>query len=768
MKFSKNHPLHFLILACCCLWPAPSFTQINCEASTLEEFFECYGGTSAFSNHSVAAVTAFIQAEDAIKAGDYASAKTLVEAVFETYPKGNSIWWSATGDVNGANIGSPHAYYGLRMVEDIVEHHLNGDSNVEARTAKMKIVLVGCSEGIQPTNFTELSAGSGPFVENSLAPQLVADDYRIVKQSFEFMSRYVTAITGGALEIEVDIVELPNVCMDVSVSTDSPLRATGSIQPVWEAFSDEVKDDTDWWWILYPSHVPESSAFNETAFITGGMGLSQRGGPAFIIDDKWLSRKPPHIGDGGDYSDIGRRIYLPQWLQHEFFHHLYRAYPELELEVNGHDWFNRDFWPADFEGQFETDYYSETLHKRLQTDCTPLAVKLITRADDQKIEQISKLSIDELLGAYSLNNVQNDWHKGRILKQGSRYFWRNDANVQWEVSPNFMEGRLETGSDCPYPGEDFFVELYQTVDGHYVPGTVALKFNGEMYRKRFALLQETVPIEIALGEYERIPNDAEQHTGKIIKEAGQIFWTTNSGDRWLLTPDTETASFSLNDDSPTPDESFELITAEDECGLYVLGFKYLGHYYWKPQRDPLNESPSLINPLPDLELDIDFNTHIVDISDVFSDPEDNTLLLFASSNESTLVSTEINGQELTLSGGESGRVSILIIAIDANGGRMIDEFNVVVGDVTSNGNNGILDRAISIFPNPAADHLFAIGPLSEYSVSIFSADGSFHHDYQLSGQQQRIDLSAFSPGVYLIRIIDKNSGSLRIKKIVKY
>jgi hypothetical protein len=766
MKTPKAYPTAVLIIVFLCLWPALSFAQVDCEATTLEEFFDCYGGTTAFSDHSVAAVTAFIQAEDAIKAGDYASAKRFVEAVFETYPKGNSIWWSVTGDVEGANIGSPHAYYGLRMIEDIVDHHLNNPQDVEAKKAKMKIVLVGCSEGIQPTNFTELAAGGGPFVENSLEPKLVADDYRIVKQSFEFMSRYVTAITGGELEIEVEIVELPDVCLDVNVSTESPLVASGSIQPVWEAFSDEVKDDTDWWWILYPSHVPDFSAFDNSAFITGGMGLSQRGGPTFIIDDKWLSRKPPHIGTG-NYSDIERRIYLPQWLQHEFFHHLYRAYPELELEVSGHDWFNRSFWPADFEGQFETDYYAETLHKRLQTDCVPLAVKLITRAGDQEIQQIGKLSIDELLGAYSLNNVQNDWHKGRILKQGSRYFWRNDASVQWEVTPNFAEGRLETGSDCPYPGQDFFLELFRTAEGDYVPGALALKFGGDLYQKRFNLLRGSVPIEIALGEYERMPNEATRHTGRIVKEAGLLFWENDAGDRWSLTPNTEAESFSLNDDSPTTEQDFQLIIIEDACGRSVLGFKYLGYYYWKPKRDPSNESPTLINPLADLELEADFNTHLVDAAGVFSDPEDDPLLLFATSSESTLVSTNIVGQKLTLSGSETGSVSILVTAVDANGGLVTDEFNVVVGDVTPTRNHGARDSAISIFPNPAKDHFFVSGPLSEYDMSIFSVDGSLQRAYKLSGQEQRIDLSAFSSGAYLIRMTHSSSGRVTIKKIVK-
>lgn len=768
MDIRTSHRISFLILAYFCILPGLSRAQGNdCEATTLAEFFECYGGIASYSDQSIAAVTTFIQAEDALKAGDYTSAKTLVDALFATYPRGSNVWWSARGDVDGANVGSPHAYYGLRMIEDIADYYLNNSEPVEARKAKMKIVLVGCSEGTQPTNLVELASGGGPFIENTLEPKLVADDYRIVRQSFELMSSYVTAITGGELEVEIEIIELPDVCMDVSVSSDSPLRATGSLEPVWAALSDEVKDDTDWWWMLYPSHVPEFPAFDNSSFITGGMGAASNGGPVFIIDDKWVSRKPAHLGDG-TYSDIERRLYLPQWLQHEFFHHLYRVYPELELEVNGHDWFNAAFWPADFEGQFEADYYAETLHKRLQPDCAPLVTRLITRLDDGVVQEVDKLSIDELVGSYSLDNVQNEWHEGRILKQGDRYFWRNAANVQWEVTPNIEEAKLETGPDCPYPGQDFFIELFQTVEGDYVPGAVALKFNGESYKKRFDLLRGSVPIEIALGGYERRPSSSALHAGQIVKEAGQLFWENEAGDRWSLTPNTEEEVFGLNDDSPTPDQAFELIVVEGECGLHVLGFKYLDYYYWKPKRDASNESPTLTNPLTNLELEAGFTTHPVGLAGVFSDPENDTLLFFATSYESSLVSTNVDVQELTLGGGETGDVTILVTAVDFNGGLVTDEFEVGVGEVVSTENGGIPRPPISFSPNPAKNHIFAFGALSAYDISIFSTGGALQQDYQLSGSGARIDLSSFPAGVYLVRVAHKNTGSVTVEKIVKH
>jgi hypothetical protein len=135
--------------------------------------------------------------------------------------------------------------------------------------------------------------------------------------------------------------------------------------------------EADWWWLIYPSHVPEQyPAFQNAEFVTGGMGTGPVGpSPYFIIDDRWLLRKPPHIGTG-TYSKIEREAYLPQWLQHEFFHHLFRTYREFGLEDTPHQWFDRNTWPVDFVGRYEADYFHEAVYKRFLTATPPLSAAL--------------------------------------------------------------------------------------------------------------------------------------------------------------------------------------------------------------------------------------------------------------------------------------------------------------------------------------------------------------------------------------------------------
>ena len=764
MKTSLLHRIFFFQCVGFFLLSFSTVAQNPCEATTLDEFYDCYGGKSAFSVQSVSAVTTFMKADSALQSGKFAEAKTLIDNLFKTYPKGSNGWWNVFNEINGANIGTPHAYYGLRMMEDIIDHGLNGDPNVTAKKVNMKIVLVGRSKGIQPTTKAELLNGTGSFVTHSIDTSLKKNDFRIVKQSLDLFTRYVTAITKGALKINVEFVELDAFSLPVGVTTKPPHLAYSGIEPVWSALPQATKDSTDWWWILYPSHVPEYPTFNDETFITGGMGVDSKGGPVFISDDKWIVRKPAHLGKG-NYSDIERRIYLPQWFQHEFFHHLYRIYPELALEVNGHDWFDLKFWPSDFKGQFETDYYSETLHKRLQVNCAPLATKLITKVEDGLEAKFNTFSMDELVGPYSQDVIQNSWHEGNIIKENGVYYWKNKANVKWKVTPNFAKGRLETGSDCPYPGVNFIIQLYRTVEGDVVSGAVALKFNTGIFKKRFNLLRKTAPLETVLGLFERVPKLSTEHTGNIVKTTGQLQWKSNAGSNWSLTPNTPNEYFNLNVDSPTPNEKFQLVLVETNCALNALGFKYFNHYYWKPKRNTLNASPIVANGITDLELPKDFGTHNINLANVFKDFEGDSLLLFVTSEDSSLISANINAQQLSLKGGKIGSTTIFVMALDANGGLAINKFDVKVKLTVSTNE---VQSNISVFPNVTHDFIHVVGVSAGYDISLISIDNSYQEKIPVTGESISIDLSHLFSGMYLLLIKDQNTGIIKVQKIIRY
>ena len=201
----QKHYIKFYVFIFLSLFlPAMAFAQIfQCDGTSLPEFYSLYGGSDQFTQHTNDAINTFIGAEDAIEVGDYTTAQNLINDLFTTYPKGNNIWWNVFNDPNGSNLGTPNAYYGARMLEDIVNYQLNPAENPEVKTVNMKVVLVGCSEGIQPSIETELQNGTGTFITNELDNSLLEDNYCMVEQSLDLFLNYITAMTNGELGLSL-------------------------------------------------------------------------------------------------------------------------------------------------------------------------------------------------------------------------------------------------------------------------------------------------------------------------------------------------------------------------------------------------------------------------------------------------------------------------------------------------------------------------------------------------------------------------------------
>ena len=374
----------------------------------LDAVFAEHGGEDAFGALAVDAVRTYLDVEERLRRDDSAGAREQLDALWDRYPVGGEAWGQASWQVNGAHFGYPPAYYGLRMLDDVIDRRQAGAD--APASLHLTIVLVDCAEGIQATTLQELEDGGGAEVRLDLDERVLDTDAVFGQATWAFQ-QYVEAVTLGEASLRIRVARLEDVCVPIETTAGPPRRAAAtSLAPVWEGMPDAITGDTDWWWVLYPSAVPEQhAAFDGMEFITGGMARHPGGGPVFLSDDRWVLRIPPHMGSG-DWSDVERRTYFPQWLQHEFFHFLFAAYPEFGLEENSHQWFDRGTWPEDFEGRFEADYYAEALHRRLWSAEPPLAYSLRFRpAPDELYED---LTTDDVLGTYRREPVENDWHIG--------------------------------------------------------------------------------------------------------------------------------------------------------------------------------------------------------------------------------------------------------------------------------------------------------------------------------------------------------------------
>lgn len=470
--------------------PRPQRVNHGSVARVLE--FLSPFGIQNFSTHYVDAVTTFVVAEESYRLGDYAHAKRVLDELWLRHPTGSPDWAALPSQPFGINFGSPPCYYGLRMLSDMTDWRVASGvtGSAAARTARLTVLLVGETTGLEPRTVAELQAGTGIPAVHTLAPAVEARPFAVVCESLRLFRDYVFAMTEGGLDVAVEVVPLPGVSLPVHAQVlpgGGYYAGLVDAGDVWDSVPAQVKEETDWWWILYPSHVPEQYApFTNTEFITGGMGTGEDGAsPLFIIDDRWLVRKPPHIGTGV-YTHLERRAYLPQWLQHEFFHHLFRTWPEFGLEATSHQWFDPSTWPPDFVGRYEADYYHEALTKRLQSATPSLKAGLRYATPSATYSQ---LTVADLLGTYQREPIENPWHVGDIrFVAGGQLVWRNTAAVQWNLYPSLATGALLTGPDCPYYtlplGQQFRVVLKRDACGDLTTEVDGFGFNGELYRRQ--------------------------------------------------------------------------------------------------------------------------------------------------------------------------------------------------------------------------------------------------------------------------------------------
>jgi hypothetical protein len=458
------------------------------QPGAAEAFLAPYG-LENFPGHYIDALDAYLVAYDQFEQGDLDAAKATLDALWAQYPVGGFTWAQLPSRPFGINIGSPPCYYSLRMLSDVVDWKLDHpEQGPPPRTARLTVLLPERTSGIQPRTIQELIDDSGVPVTNVIDPRIAENDYLAIREGTELFESYVLAITQGRLAVETVILPLPDA--DLSVVVDGGpgqgyFAGLSDYPRVWDHVSESDTEATDWWWVIHPSHVPDEYAdFAGISFITGGMGGGPPNfrAPCFISDDLSLLRKAPALGEG-EYTSIERRIYIPQWMQHEFFHHLYREYAELQLEVNGHDWFNRSFWPPDFQGLFEPDFYHESLYRRIHQASPPPHIALRYATANAPF---AFLTVDDVTGSFARLPIGNAWHMGEIETTPGGLRWRNSAGVAWSLTDNLDNGSLLTGPDNPYAGipsaSEFSIVLARDPEfGDFTTTVAGFSFINEVY-----------------------------------------------------------------------------------------------------------------------------------------------------------------------------------------------------------------------------------------------------------------------------------------------
>ena len=106
------------------------------------------------------------------------------------------------------------------------------------------------------------------------------------------------------------------------------------------------------------------------------------------------------------------------------------------------------------------------------------------------------LTADRIVGRYSQDNPENDYHEGVIEAvaaapgQPATLLWRNKSAVEWRLVPNLEKGELTTGDDNPYwndhpdNGRVFRLVQPKSPDGTLRPEVTGFYFLDEFYRRQ--------------------------------------------------------------------------------------------------------------------------------------------------------------------------------------------------------------------------------------------------------------------------------------------
>ncbi len=93
-----------------------------------------------------------------------------------------------------------------------------------------------------------------------------------------------------------------------------------------------------------------------------------------------------------------------------------------------------------------------------------------------------------------------------------------------------------------------------------------------------------------------------------------------------------------------------------------------------------NDPPSIENVLSDLEVEEGFSTLVVDLSAVFDDPDDDDMVLTATSGDIQVVEVAVTESNLTITEVGIGEAEVIVTADDGNGGRTSDKFVITVNE----------------------------------------------------------------------------------------
>ncbi len=440
---------------------------------------------------TVDAAETFAVARALYREGLFEECEKELTSFWKKNPRDSGAWGLQSENV-GFKLGFPCVYPALILLSDAVAWRIKAKTlakPVQAMDWNIVALLVGTSSGFMPANDTEAKEGKGTPVSAKIDPLLLANDNRLMHDLVWLTREYYLAVTEGKISLRLHVVHLADLEFKVC-APGGPGGRDENNNKLKAALPEDIAKLADWYWLIYPEVEPARGgkyylhSYGPGGTIPGGIsGMPGTDNTMVMCEDHSLTRRL--ITDGrGPVHPLAHQIYIPYWLQHEFFHDHFSHNLHLQLEVKSHQWFERETWPADFVGRFEPDYYSESMFKRLQSQAKPsLAGYFIRRSWFPEL--LTKIQAEDLVGRYSEAQPQNGWGSGEVKLVDGKLEWTNGVGKTWGLTLE-KEGVLKTDERNPYLSQrpNFEMVPIRGADGLPSQGVGGLKFGNQIFLRQ--------------------------------------------------------------------------------------------------------------------------------------------------------------------------------------------------------------------------------------------------------------------------------------------